>query len=230
MRHTIDHGPAFTTLSFECEEGEIVVAQPGVLLGMTTGFEVKAKMGSQMTGSGKVGRSLRSLASGENFFTSVYTAKRGGETLTLAPPHPGEIRCLKASERSPVMLATGAFMACTEGVKFELKYVGVRGLMSSRGLFLMRTTGEGDVFVSSHGALVERTLEDGERYVLDNRNIVAFAESVQCEMVKVAVSVRDSMLTGEGLVNRYTGPGFILYQTRGAFGRGMVRGLFEMMT
>ena len=92
-----------------------------------------------------------------------------------------------------VLVAT-PFMACTAGVKFELKYVGVRGLMSTRGLFLMRTTGEGDVFVSSHGALVERTLADGERYVLDNRNIVAFSESVQCEMVKVAGTVRDSLI------------------------------------
>ena len=230
MRHTIDHGPAFTTLTFECDEGESVVAQPGVMLGMTTGFDVAAKMGSQMSGSGRISRSLRSLASGENFFTSVYTCKRSGETITLAPPHPGEIRRIQASDATPVMLATGAFMACTAGVKFELKYVGVKGLMSTRGLFLMRTTGEGDVFVSSHGALVERTLAEGERYVLDNRNIVAFSESVQCEMVKVAGTVRDSLMTGEGLVNRYTGPGFILYQTRGAEGRGMVRGLLEMMT
>ena len=230
MRHTIDHGPAFTTVSFECLEGESIVAQPGVMMAMTTGFEVKAKMGSQMSGGGRVSRSFRSLASGENFFTSVYTAKRAGETITLAPPHPGEIRRIQASDAAPVMLATGAFIACTEGVKFELKYVGVRGLMSSRGLFLMRTTGVGDVFVSSHGALVERTLAEGERYVLDNRNIVAFSESVSCEMVKVAPTVRDSVLTGEGLVNRYTGPGFILYQTRGAESRGLVRGLFQMIT
>jgi uncharacterized protein (AIM24 family) len=59
---------------------------------------------------------------------------------------------------------------------------------------------------------------------------VAFSESVNCEMVKVANSVRESVLTGEGLVNRYTGPGFILYQTRGAESRGFARGLFELFT
>lgn len=230
MRHTIDHGPAFTTLTFACQEGESVLAQPGVMLGMTTGFAVEARMGSQMAGGNRMSRSLRSLASGENFFTSVYTAKRDGETITLAPPHPGEIRCIEASDASPVMLATGAFIACTAEVKFELKYVGVRGMMSTRGLFLMRTTGRGQVFVCSHGALVERVLTDDERFVLDNRNIVAFSESVNCEMVKVANSVRESVLTGEGLVNRYTGPGFILYQTRGAESRGIVRGLFELFT
>ena len=42
MRHTIAHAPTFTTLEFQLDEGEWMSAQPGCMLAMTTGIEVKA--------------------------------------------------------------------------------------------------------------------------------------------------------------------------------------------
>lgn len=230
MRHEIAHAPAFATVEFECATGEAITAQPGCMLAMTPGFEVTAAFGSQMSGKATVGRSMRSLLAGESFFTAVYTAKRDGERLTLAPSHPGEVRGLDVDDSRPLMLASGAFLGCGPEIKLELKYVGVRGFLTTGGMFLMRTIGTGVVFVSSHGALVERVLEEGERYVIDNRFIVAFAESVTCEMVKVSRSLRHSFFSGEGVVNRYIGPGRVLYQTRASASRGLIRGLAELVT
>lgn len=230
MKHRIEHAPTFTTLEFDLDEGDSISAQPGCMLAMTTGLELTAGAGTHMKGAGGLGRAARSMLAGESFFTANYRAKRNGERLVLAPSEMGEIRGLDVRDGSHYFIATGAFLACTSGVRLSLEYAGVKGLIATRGLFLMRTTGEGTVFISSYGALASGTLAEGERLVLDNRYIVAFTDSMRYELVKVTNSLRHSYFTGEGLVNRYTGPGSLLYQTRGRPGRGFLRGMLDIAT
>jgi uncharacterized protein (TIGR00266 family) len=229
MRHTIAQGPTFTTLEFDCAAGDAVTAQPGAMLGMTPGFELTAKVGAQMQGKG-ISRAFRSMAVGESFFAAVYTAKRDGEQLTLAPENMGDIRALEVNAGNRYLVAGGAFLACTGKVQLDASYAGVKGLMSTRGLFLLKAEGEGQLFIASYGALIQRDLAEGQRYVLDNRYIVAFTRDIRYEMVKVAGSLRHSFLSGEGFVNRFTGPGTILYQTRARPSQGFLRGLFQLAT
>ncbi len=229
MQHQIAHGPVFTTLEFECAAGETVIAQPGSMLAMTTGFELNARVGAQMQGGG-ISRALRSVAVGESFFAAVYTAKRDNERLTLAPEHLGDIRALEVDASHRYLIAGGAFLAGAGKLQLDASYAGVKGLMTTRGLFLMRAEGEGQLFIASHGSLIQRDLAAGERYVLDNRYIVAFDRDMQYETVKVAGSLRHSFMSGEGFVNRFTGPGMLLYQTRARPSQGFLRGLFQMAT
>ena len=121
---------------------------------------------------------------GESFITAIYTAKRDGERLILAPPQTGEVKDLVVGAGSNHFIASGAFLACTTGVQLSLQYAGVKGWMATRGLFLMRTEGEGTAFVSSYGALVEQRLAEGERFVLDTRYTVAFSVTMRFETVK----------------------------------------------
>jgi uncharacterized protein (TIGR00266 family) len=230
MEHKIGHSPTFTTLEFTFAEGESLTAQPGCMLAMTPGFDVKAGVGTHMKGSPGLGRATRSLLAGESFFAAVYKAKRSGERLVLAPSQMGEIRGLDVKGENNHFIASGAFLACTVGVQIGLHYAGVKGFMATRGLFLMKTEGEGSVFISSYGALVEQQLAEGERFILDNRYIVAFSQSIKFETVTLTGSIRHSFLAGEGIVNRFTGPGTILYQTRGRPSRGFLRGLMEVAT
>lgn len=230
MQFAIAHAPTFTTLEFVLGEKESVVAQPGCMLAMTTGIQVTAGMGTHMKGRPGLGRAARSMLAGESFFSAVFSAKRDGERVVLAPAESGEIRAMEVKPGQHHFIASGAFLACTSGVRISIEYAGVKGWMATRGLFLMRTDGEGTVFVSSYGSLVDQTLGEAERFVVDNRYIVAFSDTMRFETVKVAESVKHSFLAGEGLVNRFTGPGALLYQTRARPGRGFLRGLFDFAT
>ncbi|MBL9126377.1 MAG: TIGR00266 family protein [Verrucomicrobiales bacterium] len=230
MRHLIEHAPTFTTVEFYLDSGESVTVQPGCMLGMTTGFDLKSGLGTHVKGVGGVGRALRSTLAGESFLAAIYTAKRDGERLLLAPSEQGDIRALDVAPGSHRYIAPGAFLACHGDVRIGIEYAGVRGWMATRGLFLMRTEGTGTVFVSSHGALRSLELAEGERYVLDNRYIVAFADGMKFETVKVAKTLRHSFLTGEGFANRFTGPGTLLFQTRARPGRGFLRGIADLAT
>ncbi len=230
MLHAIEHGPSFTSIEFTCGVGESVVAQPGAMLAMTTGFDLSARAGAQMRGGSGLRRAFGSLAAGESFFAAIYTARRDGEKLMLAPDQAGDIRAIEIGEDRRYLIAPGAFLACTPGVELAAVYAGMRGFLATRGLFLMRTEGQGSLFLCSHGAFVERQLAEGERYVLDNQYIVAFSHSLHYETVKVAGSLRHSLLSGEGLVNRYTGPGMLLFQTRTRPRGGFWRNLLNLST
>jgi len=131
-------------------------------------------------------------------------------------PQSAEAPAAPAAEGGPgYYLTRGAYLASTEGAKVQVSYGGLKGVMAQKGLFLMHATGQGTVFCATRGALVKQTLEEGERVVVDNRYVVAFEDSIGFELVKATKKLKDAYFSGEGLVNRYTGPGTLYYQTRG---------------
>jgi uncharacterized protein (AIM24 family) len=105
----------------------------------------------------------------------------------------------------------------------------MQGMLATRGLFFLKTVGTGTIFVTSYGGIVEQSLAAGERFVLDNRNIVAFSDGMPFESVVLAGSLKDSFLSGEGFVVRFTGPGRVLYQTRARPSLGLLRGLVQSL-
>ena len=233
MNHAVLHGPAFSALRLELDEGSCVLAQPGSMLAMTPGFDVDVRAGLNMAGGGSgVGAftgGVRSLFGGESFFTVVYSAKRPGQHLVLAPDHMGEILAVDVAGDDGMMVARGAFLACTPGLGFVLHNAGLQGMLATRGLFFLRTEGSGELFINGYGGIVEEMLGEGERFVVDNRHVVAFSVGMAFESVVLAASLKDSLFSGEGFVVRFTGPGRVLYQTRARPSTGMLRGLFQTL-
>jgi uncharacterized protein (AIM24 family) len=68
--------------------------------------------------------------------------------------------------------------------------------------------------------VLQKTLAAEEHLIIDNRYVIAFSDTVQYKLVKASASMRVSLMSGEGLVNRFTGPGDVYYQTRGRPGAG----------
>lgn len=229
MEYSIDHGPTFSVLNLEMQEGESLRAEPKSMLCMSTGFDIKAIAGGQFEKTGAVS-SMKSFMTGESFFTTIYTAKRDQQKLTIAPEFNGEILPLDVSSSS-YFLTQGAFLASTDQINIKVSYAGFKGLMAKKGLYLMEASGDGLLFLSSHGAIIRKTLEEEERIVIDNSYVLAFENSVHYELVKATAGLKDSVLSGEGLVNRYTGPGEVIYQTRAQERKsGLVTGLLNVFT
>lgn len=212
------------------DEGESIVVQPGSMQAMTPGFHVEVRLGLQQGEKRGVFGGMRSVFGGESFFSAIYKAKRGEQHIMLAPDQMGEIRPVQITADNGLMLAPGAFLATTPELGFKLHYAGMKGLLATRGLFFLKTDGVGMLFLSSYGGVIEQTLAEGERFVLDNRNIVAFSQTMDFESVVLTKSLKDSFLSGEGFIVRFTGPGNLIYQTRARPSVGMIRGLFQAIT
>ena len=207
MTYSIDNGPVFTTLTFQLVEGESVLAESGAMISMSTSIDLKAE------GSGKgVFGVLKSASSGEGFFNSRFTAVGAGGEVVLAPSVPGAIIAIPLKGET-VSAKSGSFFAGS--VDLNLSVEGsLKGMVSGKGLFLQKISGQGDVFLNTYGAVLEKTLTSEEEYIIDNGHLVAFDETVNYTFKKSAKGIFSSLASGEGYVCVFKGPGRVWTQTR----------------
>jgi uncharacterized protein (TIGR00266 family) len=229
MNITTSGSEGFAIFVAECSKGEVLYTQPKVMLSMTTGFLVSAHIGGSSSEGGVRG-GVKSLLSGESFSLSRYESKRDGEQLTLAPTHIGEIRIVNLDGAQGYYLTKGAYIAHEEGVVLTPRYGGLKGWVSKKGFFLLHISGKGRVCLAGHGAILSKELIADEIIVVDNEFVLAFSDSIQYELRTVTKKLSHSLLSGEGLVNRYRGPGTIFYQTRARTRPGIVSTMLNIAT
>jgi uncharacterized protein (TIGR00266 family) len=226
MQYSIQHAPVFSVLEIQLDPPDLVVAQPNSMLSMTGGIRLSASVGRRGTGSGWWS-GAKNLLGGENFFTAEFRSKNEGETLVLAPDSYGDILPISLADGGGYYLTRGSYLANIGECELRIKYGGFKGVMSKKGLFLLHVQGAGTVFCQAFGAVIERNLSEGENFYLDNRFAVAFSDTIAYQLVKATSSIKDSLMSGEGLVNRYTGPGRLYYQTRAKPSGNLLGRLFE---
>ena len=157
---------------------------------------------------------FKNLLGGESFFVAEFTAIRDDQKLTLAPDVFGDILELPLGDARSYYLTQGSYLANIGDCNLQIRYGGIKGILSRKGFFLLNVSGHGTVFCQAYGAIMTKTLEPGEHFVVDNRFVIAFSDTVTYQFVKAAKSLKDSLMSGEGFVNRYTGPGRLFYQAR----------------
>ena len=154
----------------------------------------------------------RAVLGGESLFINTFKAETSSGEVTIAPSLPGDIIALPITGQT-LFIQSGSFLAATEDVDLDTKWGGSKTFFSREGLFLLKCTGQGTVFVSSYGAIHTIDLDSGQNYTVDTGHMVAFDESVDYSVGKVG-GWKSTMLSGEGLVVKLTGPGRFYMQTR----------------
>jgi uncharacterized protein (TIGR00266 family) len=207
MQVDIRYSPSFALGVITLPPGGEVKAEAGAMTSMSGGVEIETKA------QGGVLKGLkRSVLGGESFFINTFTAPSGGD-LTVAPTLPGDIVHLPAGDRGRDDGAVGFVASRRPFGSGRHQWGGARDVLLRRRVVLLRCTGGGDMIVSSFGAIERRDLAHGG--VLENRHrpIVAFGEGISYEVGKVG-GWKSTLLSGEGLVATFTGPGTLWLQTR----------------
>ena len=112
-----------------------------------------------------------------------------------------------------LLVQSTSYLASSPGLIVDTKWAGAKGFFAKEGLFLLKVSGQGHLFLSSYGAIHEVPLESGQSYTLDNGHMVAFDESVSYK-VRTVGGMKSTLFSGEGLVCTFTGPGRVFLQTR----------------
>jgi uncharacterized protein (TIGR00266 family) len=206
MQFQVQYGPSYALGILALEAGEKIQAETGAMVSMSD--TIKMDTGVQ---GGLLSGLKRSVLGGESFFINTFTAEAAGE-LTVAPALPGDILALEVAD-TPVLVQSGSFLAATPEVTIDTKWGGSKTFFSREGLFLLKCTGKGTLFLSSYGAIHLVELTGGQRYNVDTGHMVAFDESVQYEVGRSG-GWKSTLLGGEGLVCKLTGPGRFYLQTR----------------
>jgi uncharacterized protein (TIGR00266 family) len=208
MDVSIQFNPAFSLAVIKLAGSEEIKVEPGAMVSHTDGMTTETKAEGGLFGG------LKRMVAGESFFQNTWQAPSGGGEITLAPSLPGDMITLDVAGRE-MLLASGAYVASEMSVTMDSSWGGAKGFFGGGGLILLKVGGRGKIVACSYGAIFERTLAAGERYIVDTEHIVGLDASIQFSVQKSG-SWKSTILGGEGLVCQLTGPGRVLMQSRSA--------------
>ncbi|WP_227132240.1 TIGR00266 family protein [Halorubellus salinus] len=206
MDHEIRNRPSFAAVEIDLSQGESVMAEAGSMVSHSDGISIRTDRG----GGGLMKNLKRSILGGESFFRNTFTADAPG-SVTFAPPLPGDV--VQYDLDGTVYLQSGSYLAASPEIDVDAKFGGGRTFFGGEGLFLLKCSGLGELFMSSYGAVERKALRDGEGFTVDTGHIVAFEESVNWNVRKVG-GLKSTLFSGEGLVCDMEGPGTVWLQTR----------------
>jgi uncharacterized protein (TIGR00266 family) len=203
----IQHQPAFSLAILSLQAEQSIMAEAGAMVSMSANIELQSQMKGGLLGA------LKRAAGGESAFVSTFTARGGPGEVTLAPGAPGDIAAIELNNQS-FFVQSSSYLAGDASLTVDTKWGGAKSFFAGEGLFVLSVQGQGLLLVSSFGAIHRKTLQPGERYVVDTGHLVAWEGTTQYTLRKAAAGFFRSMVSGEGIVAEFTGPGELLIQTR----------------
>lgn len=206
MQTEIMYGPAYAAAKLTLAAGETVRAESGAMLAMSPGIAMETS-----TQGGVLKGLRRSVLGGESFFMNMFTAQVDGAELWLAPSLPGDV--VSWPIQGTLFVQSGSYLGSSSGVDVDSSWGGSKTFFSREGLFMLKVSGQGDVVLSSYGAIHAIDLQAGQTYTVDTGHMVAWTEGVNYAVRKVG-NWKSTFFSGEGLVCDLTGPGRIYIQTR----------------
>jgi uncharacterized protein (TIGR00266 family) len=205
--YEILHQPAFALAVVHLSAEQSILAEAGAMVSMSANVELQSQMKGGLMGA------LKRAAGGESAFVSTFTARGGPGEVTFAPGGPGDIAAIELSNQL-FYVQSSSYLAGDAGLKVDTRWGGAKSFFGGEGLFVLQVTGTGLLLLSSFGAIHRKRLQAGERYVVDTGHLVAWEGTTQYTLRKAASGFFRSMVSGEGMVAEFSGPGEILIQTR----------------
>ncbi|MBK9266808.1 MAG: TIGR00266 family protein [Polyangiaceae bacterium] len=206
MQTNLLYKPSQTLAQCWLAPGESVVAESGAMVGMSTNVQMQTQSGGFMKG-------LKRLFGGESFFRNTFTAQGGQGEVLFATPLCGDMAVLEAGHKQ-WCIQNSAYVASSPTVDVKTKTGGFKGMFSGAGLFVLETSGQGQVIIGTFGAL-EPVQVDGSM-VIDTGHLAAWESTLQYKVGKSGAGWIASFLSGEGLVCHFQGQGTVYLQSRNA--------------
>lgn len=208
MEFEFTHRPSYTHLVVELTAGETILAEPGAMVSHSPSVSIA-------TTSSRDGllSSAKSMLGGESMFANEFTAEGEPGTVTLSPPTPGDVQHHDLADET-LYAVDGAFLASDPAIDIDAEFGGLKSMLAGASITPLALKGRGSVFVEAFGGIERVDLDHGESYVVDNEHVVAWEGGVEFDARRVG-GLKSTLLSGEGLVMEFTGPGTVWYQTRG---------------
>ena len=206
MQIDIQHRPSYSLAIVQLVANERIRAESGAMVSMSASVNIESKA------EGGILKSLsRAVLGGESFFQNFYQAGPQGGEVTLAPELPGDIELIELHGET-LMVQAGSYLASEDGIELNAK-ISMKAFLSAEGISMLEAKGNGKLLVSSYGAIYEKTLAVGEKYIVDTSHLVAFDATINA-VPRAAGGFKATLLSGEGLVVELTGPGRLYIQSR----------------
>lgn len=209
MKYEIKYRPSYSLLVVNLEQGETITGEAGAMTYMDPTIEPHTRKREK----GIIGSLGLAIIGGQSFWVNDYTAANGpGEVALVAAPV-GDIEMLEVKPNQGYVIQKAAYIASTQGIDLDVKWEGFTKGLFGQGLFMIKVTGNGNLFINTFGAIDKHSLLPGEKLIVDNFHLVGFTDTCSYE-VKQLGGLKELVLSGEGLVVEVTGPGEVYLQTK----------------
>lgn len=195
-------------LEIQMNSGEKITAESGAMVYTKGDIEIKTR-----TREGGFFKKIKVTAlGGESFFVNDYVA-HGNCSIGLTGPPIGDIVRVEVKPENGFIVQSGSYVASTPGVLLDTQWQGfTKGLFGSE-FFMLKATGQGDMFLNAYGGIIHKQLAAGEKMMIDNYHLVALSDQATYRVTKVG-GMKTTILGGEGLATEVMGPGSIYFQTK----------------
>ena len=202
------------------DPGEVVIAEAGAMMYMSSGIEMQTVFGDPSKEQGFLGKLFdagKRMVTGESLFLTTFGATGSQrEQVAFAAPYPGKIIPMHLDELGGELICQkDAFLCAARGVQIGIAFQKkiLAGLFGGEGFILQRLTGDGLAFIHAGGTIHRRELQAGETLRLDTGCLVALQPSVDYD-IQMARGFKNAIFGGEGLfLATLRGPGTVWLQS-----------------
>jgi uncharacterized protein (TIGR00266 family) len=209
MKHEIQYKPSYSMLKITLEPNETITAESGAMTYMTPNIQAHTRKREKSL----LGTLGLTLIGKQSFWVNDYTATNETGTAAFAAAPVGDIETIEITPNKGYIIQKTAYIASTQNVDLDIKWEGFTKGLFGQGLFMLKATGNGTIFINTFGAIDKHTLEPNQTLIVDNFHLVAFSDSCSYKVTKFG-GLKETILGGEGLVTQITGPGDIYIQTK----------------
>jgi uncharacterized protein (TIGR00266 family) len=209
MKYDTKYKPSYAMLVVTLDQNETITAEAGAMTYMSPNIEAHTRKREKSL----LGTLGLSIIGGQSFWVNDYTATNGSGEVAFAAAPVGDIETIEIAPDKGFIVQKSAYIASTENVNLDVKWEGFTRGLFGQGLFMLKATGNGSLFINTFGAIDKHTLNSGQTLIVDNFHLVAFSDSCSYKVTKFG-GLKETLLGGEGLVTQITGPGDVYVQTK----------------
>ena len=209
MKYEIKYSPSYSMLVVNLEKGEQITGEAGAMTYMTPTMYVQTRKREKSI----LGTLATALIGGQSFFVNDYVALGGAGEIGLVAAPVGDITKLDIQPGKGYIIQKASYLASSQSVDLDVRWEGFTKGLFGQGLFMIKTTGQGDLFINTFGAIDKHDLVPGQQMVVDNFHLVGFSDSCSYHVERIG-GWKETIFSGEGLITRITGPGEVYIQTK----------------
>lgn len=211
VKYEIKYRPSYSLLEVHLQPSGMMTAEAGAMTYMSSNIEVKTR--TRLKEAGVWATIKVSLLGGETLFINDYIAQGGSGKVGFVSAPLGDITRLDVSPAKGYIVQSAAYIASTPGIQLDTEWQGFTKGLFGQNLFMIKTLGDGDLFINTFGAIDKHELREGESLIVDNFHLAALSSTCQYK-VRMFGGLKSTILGGEGLITEATGPGEVYIQTK----------------
>lgn len=209
---SIDSGACYSVLDLELTAGKSILVDASTLLAKDSSVTLMTRL------QGGLLQNLKNAVGYDVLFLNQFSADDKPGHLILAPPLPGDIHHHYLTPGKGIFLQSAHFLACKPTVQIDPSFADMTRFLNASGNALLRLIGEGDLWFSSYGGLLDLSLSREGDWWLNPDYILAFEETLRYQIRYdegfCADSLKGNYLGGKGRLCQLWGEGRIWLQSR----------------